>query len=242
MQTETGISPMPAYEPSPNVEEQGTRAQSAAPAQQEAAKSGSSVGKFFGVYLDRRTWGALAYALTSLLTGVLYFTWAVAGLSLSISFLVLIIGLPFAVLFLMSVRGLAYLEGRLVESLLGAKTQGQAIRAGGSGLTGRLKSLVTDRHTWDSLVLLVLQLPLSVINFTIVVVALVFSLSLMALPVAFWSADQQSIMIGSQIYTMRAWIPIAMEFAGFLLLTISLHVVRAIGRQHGKYAQALLGR
>ena len=65
--------------------------------------------------VDPRTYGALFYMLLSLATGIFYFTWVVTGLSLSLGLAVLIIGIPFAVLFFGTVRGLSLVEGRLVE-------------------------------------------------------------------------------------------------------------------------------
>src|SRR5512137_1927147 len=37
---------------------------------------------FFGVFADPRAWGALLYLFLSLGTGIVYFTWAVTGISL----------------------------------------------------------------------------------------------------------------------------------------------------------------
>ena len=76
---------------------------------------------FFGVVAEPRRRGALLYMIISLVTGILYFTWAVTGLSLSIGLIVLIISIPFILLFLLSVRGIALVEGRIVEALLGVR-------------------------------------------------------------------------------------------------------------------------
>ncbi len=65
----------------------------------------SFLGRVFGVYVDPRTWGSLLFMFITLITGIVYFTWVVTGLSLSLSFLILIIGLPFTLLFLLSVQG-----------------------------------------------------------------------------------------------------------------------------------------
>jgi uncharacterized membrane protein len=81
----------------------------------------SPIGRFFGVMTDPRSWSALFYFLLTLVTGIIYFIWVVTGLSLSLSLLVLIIGLPLAALFLLSVRGIALIEGRLVETFLGIR-------------------------------------------------------------------------------------------------------------------------
>jgi uncharacterized membrane protein len=85
-------------------------------------KHHSVLGRFFGVAADPHTYGALFYLLLSLVTGIFYFTWAVTGLSLSAGLLILIIGIPFFLLFLGSVRGLSLLEGRIVETMLGVRT------------------------------------------------------------------------------------------------------------------------
>ena len=76
---------------------------------------------FFNVVSDPRTYGALLYMLLSLATGIFYFTWVVTGLSLTFGFAILIIGIPFALLFIASVRVLSYVEGRIVEALLGVR-------------------------------------------------------------------------------------------------------------------------
>ena len=54
-------------------------------------------------------------------TAIFYFTWVVAGGSLSLSMLVLIIVVPLRVLFQGSVRALAFIEGREVEVLPGVR-------------------------------------------------------------------------------------------------------------------------
>src|SRR5690242_4388870 len=76
---------------------------------------------FFNVLSDPRTYGALVYMLLSLATGIFYFTWTTVGISLTIGFAILIIGIPFALLFVGSVRVIAHIEGRIVEALLGVR-------------------------------------------------------------------------------------------------------------------------
>ena len=81
----------------------------------------SAIGRFFGVAADPRAYAALFYMVLSLATGIFYFTWVVTGTSLSAGFAVLIIGIPFVILFLGSVRMLSLLEGRIVEVMLGER-------------------------------------------------------------------------------------------------------------------------
>ncbi len=76
---------------------------------------------FFNVISDPRTYGALLYMLLSLITGIFYFTWTVVGISMTAGFAILILGIPFALLFVGSVRMLSHVEGRIVEALLGVR-------------------------------------------------------------------------------------------------------------------------
>ena len=69
--------------------------------------------RFFGVAADLRAYACLFYLFASLALGILYFTIAITGISLSLGLLVLIIGIPFVVGFLTAVRGIAVVEGRI---------------------------------------------------------------------------------------------------------------------------------
>jgi hypothetical protein len=74
-------------------------------------KASSLAGRFFGVFIDPRAYASLFYMLFSLITGILYFTWAITGISLSVGLIFLIIGLPFVAVFLLSVQGIALVKG-----------------------------------------------------------------------------------------------------------------------------------
>ena len=211
------------------------------PSLKHTAKPGSFWGRVFGVYIDPRTWGSLLFMFITFVTGIIYFTWAVTGLSLSLSFLILIIGIPFAILFLVSVQGLALLEGRLVEALLGVRMPRRPLFAQpGLKWLERLKTLMTDKHTWLSLLYLVLQMPLGVLYFSLLVTLITFSLAVMAAPFAqlIWNYPIISTDLG-RIF-LPYWALILLLVGGFLTLTLTMHLARGIGWLHGRYAKALL--
>ncbi len=211
-----------------------------ASADQPAAPA-SPLGKLLGVYVDPRTWGAAFFILISLVTGVLYFTWAVTGLGLSAGFLILIIGLPFVFLFLLSVRGIALVEARLVQACLGVSVTPPQVFAGPQpNLLQRLKALVTDRNTWSALLYLVLQLPLGVIYFSVTVTLISVALGLLSAPFLYVFTPMPHIFIEAMPVDLPAKILIVLGLAGLLLLTVAMHVIRGIGRWHGRYAKALL--
>ncbi len=125
---------------------------------------------FFGVYADPRAWGGLVFMLISLVTGTLYFSWAVTGLSTSIGVMILIIGIPISIIFLLSFRGIAFLEGRLVEALLGERMPRRAsFTDSNQPWKVRLKQLLTGKSTWLAIIYMVLMLPLGVIYFSVIV-------------------------------------------------------------------------
>lgn len=199
--------------------------------------------RFFGVALDARTYGALFYMLLSLATGIFFFTWVVTGLSLSLGLLVLIIGIPVAVLFFGSVRGLSLLEGRLVEALLGERMPRRPAYTDRSrSWLQRIGDMFTDGRTWLTLLYFVLMLPLGIVYFTIATTLLSIALGFIWAPVAaLISPEYVGIHIdGTQMLPL--WITPLLAVVGMLLLFATLHLARGIGRLHGMMAKHLLVR
>src|SRR5271157_5008353 len=135
--------------------------------------------RFFGVVIEPRAWGALLYLLFTLASGIIYFTWTVTGISLSLGLLILIIGIPIAGLFILSTRGLALLEGRMVEALLGIRMPHRPLFSKqDQGLWGKFKALLLDKYTWFSMMYMLLQLPLGITYFTVFITLIALSLGL----------------------------------------------------------------
>jgi hypothetical protein len=210
-------------------------------AKPDPAPQGSALKRFLSVYEDPKTWGALLYMLISLVTGIVYFTWVVAGLSLSISFAIFIFGLLFAVFFTISLRGLALLEGRIVEGLLGMRMpRRSSFFPKGASWLERLKANLTDKQVWLALVYFLFQMPLGVIYFTIVVTLFSLSISFMAAPLVQTIADFPILSLGSAKYYLPLWSTPLFILLGFLIWTLAMHAGRWIGQVHGRYAKLLL--
>jgi hypothetical protein len=76
---------------------------------------------------------------------------------------VLIIGIPFAILFLGSVRVLSLVEGRIVEAMLGERMPRRPLySARGKNWLERIKDMFTDPRTWSTLLYMVAMLPLGI--------------------------------------------------------------------------------
>ncbi|MEO8002952.1 MAG: sensor domain-containing protein [Arenimonas sp.] len=206
-------------------------------------KPQNPVAWFFGVAADPRAYAALFYMLLSLATGIFYFTWAVTGISLSAGLMILIIGIPFAVLFMGTVWALSLVEGRLVETMLGVRMPRRpAYVKNEGGFIERIKEILTDIRTWATLLYMLLMLPLGTAYFTIAVTALVTSLSLIFAPLAyvFGDAAEMAFTINGVAVIDHPWMIIPMMIVGILGIFVTLHVARGIGKLHGMMAKHLL--
>jgi len=223
-----------------------TLSQSRYPDKPEEAKKEKDerplLSRFFGVFADSRVWGAFLYLLFSLATGIIYFTWVVTGISLSAGLLVLIIGLPFTGLFILSVRGIALVEGRIVEALLGIRMPRRPqFHRRNMGLWSRFKSIVLDKYTWLSIAYMILQLPLGIIYFSVFITLIALSLSGIAMPILQLGFNIP-ININGGSYYLAGWMLTLAVVAGILLATLTMHFAKYVGHMHGALAKTLLVR
>jgi uncharacterized membrane protein len=204
----------------------------------------SALGRFFGVAADPRTYGALFYMLLALATGIFYFTWTVAGASMSAGLAVLIIGIPFVILFIGSTRILSLVEGRIVEVMLGERMPRRPLYAArGKPWGTRIKDMFTDPRTWSTLLYFVAMLPLGIAYFTIAVTLLSLSLAFIASPILAWvGMSHGGLWIDDvQVTSQMEWWQLPLLFVGGVVLLFgTLHLARGIGRLHGLFAKHLL--
>ena len=218
----------------------------ATPAARRTASANSTANAypgFFGVFADPRAWGGLVYMLISLVTGTLYFSWAVTGLSTSLGVMILIIGIPVMILFLLSVQGLSFLEGRLVEALLGERMPRRASFTDNSlGWKERLVQLLTGKSTWLGLLYMILMLPLGIIYFTVTFTLIAVALAFIAAPITVivFNLPIDPITIGQTIWTIPDYLTPLFAVFGVFLATVTMHLARWTGKVHGKFAKALL--
>lgn len=209
------------------------------------SSSPSLAGRFFGVAIDPHTWGALFYMLLSLATGIVYFTTVVTGLSMSAGLAILIIGVPFVILFVAVVRVLSLVEGRIVEVLLGERMPRRPLYADRSlPVLARIQAMFTDPRTWTTLLYLGLMLPLGIVYFTAAMTLLSLSFGLMFSAVALALQASGLGDFNVQVHGVDLLPPILsvplLFAAGFALLFLMLHLARGIGRAHAALAKQLL--
>ena len=197
-----------------------------------------------GVAADPYTYGSLFYMLLAMATGTFYFSWVVTGASLSLGLMILIVGIPLLLLFLMSVRLLSLVEGRIVEVLLGVRMPRRPLytQRDKPWLT-RLKELFTDWRTWTAMGYLLLMLPLGTAYFSAAVTLLALSAGLIAAPVALALGHAGVFSLDGVVITPDSpWLWPLCFVAGVLMLFATLHLARLVGRFHGWLAKQLLVR
>lgn len=211
-----------------------------APPKRPAARG--PLGRFFSVFSDARAYTSLFLMILSLATGIVYFTITVTGLALSAGFMVLIIGIPFFLLFLGLVRVLALAEGRLVEALTGMRMPRRPVYAQrDAGWFARIGAMLVDRHTWLALFYMILQLPLGIAYFTLAVTGLSVGAGLIAGSVL-QVLIATGIVSGEIDSDLPTWLAPLALLGGILVLTLLMHLAKGIGIMHSHLAKALLVR
>ena len=205
------------------------------------ALGASPIGRFFGIVMDPSAWGALCYMLLSLATGILYFTVVVTGVSLTLGLMVLIIGVPLALLFLGMIRAISLAEGRMVEGLLGERMPRRPrVVAAQGNLWERIKSWLVDYRTWTTMLYMVLQLPLGIIYFTTVVTALSLSAATFLAPIVQAITGQPIVQGFEYGYYIEPWAMPFLMALGVLGFFVTLWLAKGVGKVHGMWAKTML--
>jgi uncharacterized membrane protein len=200
------------------------------------------IARFFGIIADPGAWGALAYMLLALATGIIYFTVVVTGLSLSLGLMILIVGIPVTLLFIGAVRAISLAEGRIVEGLLGQRMprRPRVVAVADGTFWGRLKAWFSDYRTWTTMLYMLLMLPLGITYFTAVVVGLATSLWMVAAPIAQWVLNTPVIRTVEFGYWIEPWGAPFFIAGGVLAFFATLWLAKGVGYLHGLFAKVML--
>lgn len=206
-----------------------------------APRPKGALGGFFGVLLDPLAWGSLFYMFFAFVMGIVYFTLVSVMLPLSIGLIPVFVGLPLLLGFFATVRAISLAEGRVVETLLGVRMprRPRAVLQSGDWTT-RVKHWFSDGRTWTTLLYMVLQMPLGIVYFTIVVTAVALSTSLLAWPIAQLFTEYPLMQWGGYGYVLQPWATPLVIAGGLLGYVLTLHMVRLVGKGHAMYSKAML--
>ena len=198
-------------------------------------------GRFFGVMGNPMAWTAMLYLLLGLPVGIFLFTWAVTGLSLSVGLSILIIGFPFFLLFLASVRLLGFVEGRLVEALLGVRMPRRPVHPGESkSYFRRITDMLKDGRTWSTIFYMLLKLPLGIASYIVVVTGVTIPIGLITAPIMQYVFDEPTIWFNNGPIFLPWYAEVVLVIVGILLFVAMMHVYRWFGVVQAHLARVLL--
>jgi uncharacterized membrane protein len=218
----------------------------------KAAESPSGLRRFFGIFSDVRAYTSLFYMFLAFATGIVYFVFAVTGLSMSVGLAVLIIGIPFFLAFIGISRVISLGEGRLLEALTGERMPRRPMHPGPKRTWWeRIVDMLKDARTWTTLGYFVLMLPLGIAYFVIALVGLTVGASFVAAPfieAAHWLGwvDWNGGIVINDVHIFQdagflGVLGLALMLAaGVIIVTVLMHAARGIGRVHARVAKALL--
>jgi Putative sensor len=202
--------------------------------------------RFFGVYSDSRAYLSLFYMLLTLITGIIYFTVVVTGLSLSAGLAVLIIGFPFFLAFIGIARVLSLGEGRLLEAITGERMPRRPVHPGATaGFWARIGDMLKDSRTWTTLAYLLLMLPVGIFYFTVAVVGISLGGALVVGPFLVlaqhlgWDFNDGVSVIQPAFLAAPLVAPFTLAL-GVVVITALLHAARGLGRIQVALARSLL--
>jgi hypothetical protein len=211
----------------------------------------SPPGRFFAVYSDPRAYASLFFMILSLVTGILYFTFAVTGLALSAALAILIIGLPVFLGFLGITRVISLAEGHLLEAVSGERMPRRPVHAGPpNGFVARILAALKDAQTWTTILYLLMMLPLGIIYFSTAVIGISLGVAFLGVPAIGiaqrlgWWLPWDDTDVGLIVFS-PAWLdtPGGWVFCvvfGVVVLTALMHAARGVVRIHARTAKMLL--
>jgi hypothetical protein len=179
--------------------------------------------KFFTVILEGQTYINILYLLLSFPLGIAYFVLLVTGVSLGLSLLVTLLGIPILVLTLFAWRGLGTFEHRMAASMLGEKMFPMSIKAESRGtLWSRFKGYLRNPVTWKTLGYLMLKFPLGILSFVIFVTLIAITLTFISVPFLYLFSPIELVSSGLDSVTLAFLFLIVGVFIGFLSILDAL--------------------
>ena len=126
--------------------------------------------------------------------------------------------------------------------MLGERMPRRPVYAGPPrGWLERIGAMLTDPRTWLTSAYFLLMLPLGTLYFSVMVTGLSVSLGTLAAPLLSLFGGG-GVYVGGIDLLEHLWSWPLLMLAGAVMLTVTLHLARGLGRLHGQLAKHLLVR
>jgi signal transduction histidine kinase len=206
---------------------------------------------------DRQTYLRIAYLLLAFPLGTLYFVVIITGLSTGAGLAIVMVGFPILLVTLLGWLLFGRIERQLAIHLLGAKVRPMSVADPvRRSPWQRLLKILGDPVTWKALVYVLLEFPFGVFSFTLAIVLITLSLSLILYPVEYYFANvlYQQLAPGQMNGTMWPGVTINGHFdpnvaVGFLFVSgfgvvlgiTSLAILNGTAWLWARFAELMLG-
>jgi signal transduction histidine kinase len=187
----------------------------------------------YGPYARVRVWKETAHLLLDLAVGIAFFTAIVTMLSVSLSLLVTLLGLPLLVATALAGRSVGVVERARAKALLDVDLAAFAPIEWTGGVWARVRLALTDQPGWKALAYGVLMLPWGIFTFTVAVVVWSVAWGMATLPLYAWALDDPpKFTLGDVQYHVHgaglvAW-TIAVGLIGWLLVAVVPLVIHGL--------------
>ncbi|MFD8969527.1 sensor histidine kinase [Streptomyces sp. NPDC059568] len=152
--------------------------------------------------IEARTWREFGYLLLSMPISTVFFTYAIATLSLGGGLLVTFLGIPVLAVGLAGCRGFGMLERARARGLLGLDVADPApVRSKKSGVMSWVAAMLKSGVSWRHLVYGVLHFPWAIFAFTVSVAFWVTSWALFTYPLWQWVFPDHLDQPGISVYS-----------------------------------------
>src|SRR5215831_3778798 len=185
--------------------------------------------RFLRPLVERRTYLETLDLVLDLAFGILWFTVFTTAISLGLSLLITLVGLPILTATFYLARGGAWVERLRARTFLGIEIPAAVDRPSGHGLWAKLVGPFRSRTTWKQLFYLWLVQPVqSLVNFIVTVTVWTVPLWALTLPIYAVSIPGAApeIWSGERLDTWQEVLPVAA--AGLVLLPVVPWVIRGL--------------
>ncbi|TYB49821.1 sensor histidine kinase [Actinomadura chibensis] len=190
------------------------------------------------------TWRSAIYLAVSMAFGLGWFIALVVGLTLSVSLLIIWVGLPMLALMMIAWRFGAMLERRLVRLAFGVRIDDpyRPLPPGRNPLA-KLKGMAGDPATWKDLAYLAVLFPITLVEFVISAVVWAGTFMLLFLPVIVAADGGAEVSVGPVSYwagNPLAALPVSL--IGLVFLVFAMYTTRVMAVTHSAFARLMLGQ
>ncbi|MFZ3472222.1 sensor histidine kinase [Streptomyces sp. 4.24] len=162
---------------------------------------GGGIGRMLRAPVQGRTWREFGYLMLGLPLSTLYFSLAVAGVSLGAGLLVTFLGVPVLAGVLAMCRGFGRIERARVRGLLGHDIAEPApIRAKKPGPIAAMGALLKSGSAWRHVLYSVIHFPWAVFGFCVALVFWAYGWAMLLYPLWFWVFPAYTDQPGLQLF------------------------------------------